>query len=380
MNTFCVHFNQDHCRSCQLIPLDYQLQIEQKEKTLTQALQGLSLPPLLPTIHSREQNFRNKVKLTVTGSLENPIIGLQGEEDLDQGREILDCPIHVQEINETLPVIKAFIQEAKLAPYQISLRKGELKSLIFFYSRHSKEMYLRFVCRSKEPVTRIQKYLPQLLEKIPALKCVSVNIQPIPHAILEGEEEIILSEQKSINHGYPAFEMQLGPRAFVQTNQEVAEKLYQTAAQWIQESNTNDFLELFCGQGAFSFFAAPIIKRGLGIEINPDAIKVAQQTAEKFHYQHLSFKSADAAKVDEEIRNFKPDLLLVNPPRKGLGKAVDLLVSSLPSTIIYSSCSYETLAEDLKQLQAYYDISKIQIFDMFPHTTHFETLVLLHKR
>ena len=96
----------------------------------------------------------------------------------------------------------------------------------------------------------------------------------------EGEEEIFITENKSITHKAGKVLFSLGPRAFVQTNQYVAEKLYSTAAEWVKQSGHKRFMELFCGQGAFSFFCAPFIENGLGIEINPAAVEVANLTAE----------------------------------------------------------------------------------------------------
>lgn len=366
--TFCAYFNQGTCTSCDLITMDYADQIVRKENMLTEALKDFKLPKLLPTERSALTNFRNKAKLVVTGTKDSPVIGL-----ID--RELMDCQLHVPVINELLHELPEFIKAASLDPYQISAKKGELKGIIVFYSETTKETYLRFIVRSKESIDRIKKHAGMLKH----VECLSVNIQPIAHAILEGEEEIFISEMKSIHHKIGHVNVSLGPRAFVQTNQRMAEKLYETAAEWVKESHSDKFMELFCGQGAFSFFCAPVIKEGLGIEINEDAVKVANQTAKDAKLLHLKFKSADAAHVEDEILKFDPDIMLVNPPRRGLASAVQLLIKQKPETIIYSSCNYETLASDLKILKDSYKIKRIKIFDMFAHTSHFETLVELSR-
>lgn len=363
-----------------MIAMDYNSQLTEKEKRLLHSLGDLKVPPLEETVRSQELHFRNKAKFVVTGTTEKPVIGLSGEETLDEGRELLDCSLHVQKINDALPFIEEFITTARLQPYQIALRTGELKGLILFYSQESDEMYLRFIMRSKESLDRIKKHQQILFERIPSLKCLSINIQPIPHAVLEGEEEIIVSEQKYIHHKTGSLVLNLGPRAFVQTNQTIATLLYQTASLWIKEKNCEKFMELFCGQGAFSFFAAPFIKEGMGVEINPEAVSIANETSRKYGYSHLQFLSADAGSVNELISKITPDVLLVNPPRRGLGSALGLVKDSNAETFIYSSCNNETLAHDLKLLSDKYEIKKIQIFDMFPHTSHFETLVELKKK
>lgn len=377
MKTFCSYFNQSVCTSCELLTLDYLDQIHLKERTLRNALSGITSIELLESIQSTPVNFRNKAKLVVTGTIEEPVLGLWGETNLDQGRELLECPLHIEAINKILPVLKEFITLSKLVPYQISEKKGELKGVILFHSESTNETYLRLVMRSKESIDRIKKNQDFLLKHFPNLKCLSVNIQPVAHAILEGDEEIFITSQTSINHKLGDVTFSLGPRAFVQTNQAVAGKLYQTAANWVEASDLDKFMELFCGQGAFSFFCAPYIRQGLGIEINPDAISEAKKTASKYNLSHLNFKSADAGQIKSEIKEFSPDIILVNPPRRGLAGACELLMENQPKKIIYSSCNYETLASDLKKLSGLYEVTKAQIFDMFPHTKHFETLVEL---
>lgn len=376
MQTFCGYYNQGICRSCDMITMDYNRQLQEKEKKLRTALDIT----LLPSVNSPEQHFRNKAKFVVTGTIIEPVIGLVGDETLDKGRELLDCSLHVEKINETLPHLKKFIQLANLVPYSIAERKGELKGIILFHSPSTGETYLRFVLRSKEPIDRIRKHKDFLLSVFPHIKCLSVNIQPVPHALLEGEEEIFITEKIHILHRAGHVELKLDPRAFVQTNQTVATKLYQTAAEWIKEQKPERFMELFCGQGAFSFFAAPSIKEGRGIEINADAVATANETAQRSKLTQLSFKSADAASVTKEVEAYQPDLMLVNPPRRGLGKAISIFETFRPETLIYSSCNHETLADDLRILSKDYEALKAQIFDMFPHTSHFETLVLLKKK
>ena len=373
MKNFCGYFNQGICRSCDLLPSEYPEQITRKEKLLKDSLARLGSFTLLPTQSSKIQGFRNKAKMTVSGTIENPIIGLVGE------REILSCPVHHEKINEVLSGLKNYITLCRLQPYSIEKRSGELKGLILFYSEDSNEMYLRFVLRSKESLDRIKKNAAELLNQHPFIKCISANIQPVPAAILEGPEEVILAGNDSITHNLGGIKLSLKPRAFVQTNQRVSHKLYETAAQWIKDLSPEKFSELYCGQGAFSFFAASFVKSALGIEINPDAVEMASTLAEARGENHLKFIAADAASVEMTLKNFSPDVVLVNPPRRGLGEALSLFKDAPYQTIIYSSCSWQTLTTDLEALPDY-KIEKAQIFDMFPHTNHFETLVLLVRK
>ncbi len=383
METFCPYFNARKCQSCEWIDQPYASQIHQKETHLRALLSPIfsGKSVLEPTLTSAPKAFRNRAKLSVTGTLSAPIIGLTGgADDLDAGQELLACPIHHPKLNTMIQAMPHFIREARLEPYRISERAGELKGLILYYSPESNEMYLRFILRSQECVARLTKFLPSIRAQFPELTCVTANIQPVPHAILEGELEIYLTEQKTIAHVIEGVALRLAPRAFVQTHFSAAEKLYRTAAEWISETGAKRMVELYCGQGAFSFVAASKLEKSLGIEINPEAVETARATAKTLGLSHLEFLAMDAQSVAREAIAFTPDLVLVNPPRKGLQKGVELVRTIHPRWFIYSSCSAESLAEDLKKLVTHYIPVRCQIFDFFPHTSHFETLILLKRR
>ncbi|RYZ71235.1 MAG: methyltransferase domain-containing protein [Proteobacteria bacterium] len=378
--TFCDYYNQSICRSCSELDVPYAEQMSLKEQRLRDALSAWGELPLLPTQSSPETAFRNRAKWSVSGSTSRPIIGLLGEDRLDQGREILNCPIHHPKLNELANALPKYIQKFNLIPYQISERLGELKGLIAYHSPESCELYLRFILRSQECVSRIRKLLRELQAEFPGLVCVSANIQPIPHALLEGDKEIFLTERKSIRHRLGDIELNLAPQAFVQTNAQVSRALYETAARFIAEIRPFRMLELFSGQGAFSFFAAASADRILGIEINADAVLSANETAQALGLKHLSFQSADAGQVQKLAEHFSPDLILVNPPRRGIGQAVQIIHSIKPRYWIYSSCSYLSLVQDLETFKSTYRLKHVQIFDLFPHTQHFEILVLLELK
>lgn len=380
MEKFCAYFDQKICKSCSLLKLNYNDQIDHKMQKLRHYFKN---DPILPPVVSPQKHFRNKVKLAVTGTLDHPVLGIWGKGDpsdlatLDQGVEILNCPVHVEKINQMLPIIIEFIKKAKLIPYQISNKKGELKGIIIFYSQSTKESYLRLVLRSKESIDRIRKYQNDLYQHIFHLQVLTCNIQPIAHALLEGEEEIFISKNKTLRHQLGSLNMSVGPRGFIQTNQFVAQKLYQTAASWIKESSQKHLVELFCGQGAFSLAAHSSITQAWGIEINKEAISIAQLSAKLNGIHHITFSALDAENLSLNLKSTQDKIFLVNPPRRGLGKSIDFLVHNLPPVIIYSSCHVKSLSQDLETLKKWYHLSKIQLFDMFPHTEHFETLVEL---
>jgi len=379
-STFCPYFNRSECTSCEWIGQDYLRQLERKEQRVRELLSSFPSFQLERSVQSPLQGFRNRAKMGVTGTVEHPVIGLLGVDKLDEGRELLSCPIHHDKLNQIIAAVPELIQSYNLIPYRIQERKGELKGIIAFYSPVANQAYLRFILRSKECVARIKKLVPALQKQFPEVICITANIQPIPHAVQEGFEEIFLTEVRTIDLDLGSIRLMLAPQAFVQTNISVAVQLYETAALWIQEARPRKVLELFCGQGAFSLVAAARNPaKFLGIEINPEAVRTANETAQNLGLSQVQFKTSDATQVAEALESFQPDLVLVNPPRRGLAEGTQMLKQALPPYLIYSSCSIETLAFDLKILAGIYTLKKVQLFDMFPHTQHFETLVWLQR-
>ncbi|MBD3822782.1 MAG: methyltransferase domain-containing protein [Thiotrichales bacterium] len=274
------------------------------------------------------------------------------------------------------------IQQLKLMPYDVIKRQGELKYVIVSMDEHTKALMCRFVLRSTQAIAKIQQYLPTLIEALPNLEVVSVNIQPLPAAIVEGEQEILLTKQKVLTHWLNGLPLYCHPRSFFQTNSQVAAQLYAQAQAWIVDSQPSQLWDLFCGVGGFALHAAQVMQGGqvTGIEINADAIESAQRSAQHLGLSdRLQFRALTADDFAHTATD-AADCIIVNPPRRGIGAVLcQFLNESSASMLIYSSCNPESLAEDLKRLHQFKPI-QARVFDMFPHTQHAEVLVLLVRR
>src|SRR5690606_36359050 len=142
----------------------------------------------LPALTGPDEGFRNKAKMVVTGTWQEPVLGILGSGG--QGVDLRGCGLHEPVVREALPVLAAFVTRARVDPYDLATRRGELKHLLVTGSPDG-ELMVRLVLRSQEPVTRLRKHLPWLLTELPHLRVVSVNLQPEHKAVLEGEREIV---------------------------------------------------------------------------------------------------------------------------------------------------------------------------------------------
>lgn len=381
----CPHFEQQNCRSCHWLKQPYDQQLREKTAHLKGLLADLDCSPLqwLPPFASAEQGFRNKAKMVVSGAVERPILGILNEQN--QPVDLTDCGLYPPHFTKIFPILKDFIGRAGLVPYNIAKQKGELKYILLTESRFNGQLMLRFVLRSENKIPLIQRELAGLQAKLPQLKVITANIQPQHAAILEGEKEIFLTEQQVLEERFNQIPLFIRPQGFFQTNPQVAEGLYRTAQQWIADLPIQKLWDLFCGVGGFGLHCATALAEKnpdvelIGIEISPSAIYSATLSAEKCGLKKVRFQSLDAANFALSEAE-KPDLVIVNPPRRGIGSALtDFLNKMQPQFILYSSCNALTMAKDLAELDNY-ALQKIQLFDMFPHTAHYEVLVLLVKK
>ncbi|EKO3495907.1 23S rRNA (uracil(747)-C(5))-methyltransferase RlmC [Vibrio fluvialis] len=374
----CEFFEQQRCTSCTHCATPYVSQVEIKDTHLKDLLADLAPQQWLPPMLSKETAFRNKAKMVVLGAAHAPILGIESQLD-GEALSLTQCPLYPAPTQALLEYLQQWIRIAGIPPYNKAKKKGELKFILLTRSEHTGQFMLRFVSRSKDVLPRIERSLPALLEACPAIEVVSVNIQPVHMARLEGDEEIFLTDTQVLMEQFNDVPMVIRPKSFFQTNPQVAASLYATARQWVRELDPAHMWDLFCGVGGFALHCASPSTAVTGIEIEPEAIASAKRSASAMGIDNLSFAALDSAQFSLG-QDAAPDLVLVNPPRRGLGQALTKqLVMLAPKHIIYSSCNPLTMKSDMEQLSDYRSV-KLQWFDMFPHTDHAEVLVLLERK
>lgn len=369
----CQSFDAGLCRSCQFLPVPYAEQLQRKQ----QALSSLPIAPdcWLPPVASEISGFRNKAKMVVLGTGDEPVLGIS---HASGAVDLTGCALYPADFQQAFAHIKGFIQHVGMQPYQLSTRKGELKYILLSRPDATGGWMLRFVLRSQHHVAALRKHLPSLQARWPELLVCSANIQPEHKAVLEGELEIILSQQHRLRVELNDVPLYLSVQSFFQTNSRVAAALYQTAREWTAELPVSRIWDLFCGVGGFALHVATAQRQVTGIEISPQAIEAATQSAQDLGVR-IDFRALDATAFSLSQQQ-SPELLIVNPPRRGLGEPLCAQILTLqPDYLLYSSCNPVTLQADLARLANYQPL-KAQLFDMFAHTEHAEVLVLLQRR
>ena len=372
----CALYDADRCRSCQWLEKPYSQQLSDKQSRLTALLAQQPVAQWLPPVTSAQQAFRNKAKMVVSGSVERPVLGMVQRDG--SAVDLCDCPLYPSSFAPVFAALKPFIARAGLTPYNVARRRGELKFLLLTESTQG-GMMLRFVLRSREKLEQLRAALPWLQRQLPQLEVISANIQPVHMAILEGDEEIALTPSQSLAESFNDVPLWIRPQSFFQTNPQVAAALYAAARDWVGELTISSMWDLFCGVGGFGLHCATPQMQLTGIEISAEAIACAQRSAAMLGLENVSFAALDSTAFATG-RDKVPDLVLVNPPRRGIGEALCAYLSRMaPDYLLYSSCNPESMAQDLARLPDY-RVERVQLFDMFPHTAHFEVLSLLVRQ
>ena len=417
----CQLHDASLCRSCPNLDLPLAQQLQLKQSAVQATLAGqVEARAWLEPFASAPSQFRNKAKLAVSGTTHAPVLGLVDR--FDNGTDLTSCPLHVNEIKAALPPLTRAITRMGLQPYSIVKRHGELKHVLVTASANG-QLMVRFVLRSTAQLPAIRKGAPRLQSELPGLRVLSVNIQPRPAAILEGEREIILSQDSTldmplylpklgadgvvVNNKKSVLPLVLPPQSFFQTNSDVAAGLYAQARAWARDyaggqagvltgepgaggahpdatQSSQSIWDLYCGVGGFALALAQPGAQVLGVEVSAPAIDGARAAAARLGLTspQVRFEAGDASVLDASGQVYghdKPDLLVVNPPRRGIGELAASIEGSGIKRVLYSSCNPASLAKDLEVMSSY-RVRRARLFDMFPYTNHAEVLVeLIHN-
>ena len=414
----CQLHDASLCRSCPNLDLSLAQQLQLKQSAVQATLAGqVETAAWLEPFASAPSQFRNKAKLAVSGTTHAPVLGLVDR--FDNGTDLTSCPLHVNEIKAALAPLTRAITRMGLQPYSIVKRRGELKHVLITASANG-QLMVRFVLRSTAQLPAIRKGAPRLQSELPGLRVLSVNIQPRPAAILEGEREIILSQDSTldmplylpeldadgvvVNNKKSVLPLVLPPQSFFQTNSDVAAGLYAQARAWARDyaggqagaltgepgagrahsdatQSSQSIWDLYCGVGGFALALAQPGAQVLGVEVSAPAIDGARAAAAQLGLTspQVRFEAGDASVLDASGQVYghdKPDLLVVNPPRRGIGELAASIEDSGIQRVLYSSCNPASLAKDLEVMSSY-RVRRARLFDMFPHTNHAEVLVEL---
>ena len=382
VNAVCEHHNL--CGGCQTLTLRYDVQLAFKEKQVKDALKRIGkidteVKPVLGM--ENPLRYRNKAQFPVGYSHENLSIGFY-QRGTHEIVDMEDCSIQHPFNKEVIRVLKSYAEESNVSIYDEKTGKGLLRHLVTKIGFQSGEQMIILVInghRLPEEALLIHK----MTQEFPKLKSLVLNKNQRKTNVIMGPENRILHGQDHIVDTLCGLEFQISPHAFFQVNPVQTEVLYNQVLQLADLQGHETVFDVYCGIGTISLLLARKAGNVIGIENVEAAVQDARINAKRNSITNLEFHAANAEAIMPELasRNHMPEIIVVDPPRKGCDeKVLEAMASLNPSKIIYVSCNPATLARDLNYLESKgYQTMTVQPVDLFANTIHVESIALVMK-
>lgn len=372
------------CGGCCYQHLTYEEELRAKERKVADALQRIGgLEGVLQGITGAEEitRYRNKAQFPVGQGEDGPYTGFfrPRSHDIVPAK---DCQITSQTANQIAQIVCDWMRDHGIPAYQETARTGLIRHIYVRTGASSGEAHLCLVAaRSKLPEK--DDLIARLTAAVPSLVGIVLNVNKRTDNVILGERTLPLWGEAELEDVLCGHVFRLSPHAFYQVNHAQTERLYACALDYAGLTGRETVIDLYCGAGTITLTLADRAARVIGVEIVPEAVENARENAARNGIENVEFLCADAGQAAMMLadRGERPDVLTVDPPRKGLSpEAIDAILQMQPARVVYVSCDPATLARDCKLLCAGgYQAERAQAFDLFPRTHHVETVVLLSK-
>ena len=327
-------------------------------------------------------HYRNKVQAAFALDRHSNIISGVYQSSSHKIVPVTVCMTEDEKADEIIGTIRRLLKNFKLRPYNEDTGRGFLRHVLVKRGFKSGQIMVVLVTGTRD-FPKKKDFVATLLKIHPEITTVVQNVNNQKTSMVLGNRSEVLFGDGYITEQLGDFSFRISPKAFYQINPIQTEVLYNTTLEFAGLTGNETVIDAYCGTGTIGIFASPKAKKVLGVELNPDAVKDARVNAKLNSAENTEFYNADAGEflADTAASNEKYDVVIMDPPRSGSTvKFLKSVVKLAPKTVVYVSCNPETLARDLMFLvRNGYKVKKIQPVDMFPHTNHVETVVLLSK-
>ena len=374
----------DKCGGCQWQHIEIDYQREAKQQQVIQAFQrigGFADVEILPILHADHAlNYRNKSTYPLGRSSTGQVQAGYYRQGSHKLINLNQCPVQDERLHPLLREVKQDIQEQGWSIYNETNHQGKLRHLSLRIGQNTGEMLLTLISTDRN-LAGIEEQAQLWLDKYPGLVGVCLNLnRDRTNAILGKTTQTILGKPY-LREIFAGVELHIAADTFFQVNTSAAELLLQTIIQQLKLKGSETIIDAYCGIGTFSLPLAQRVQQVVGIELNHNSVRQAQSNAALNQINNAIFWTGKVKDCLQQIE-FQPDILLLDPPRKGCDPQVlETILKLKPERIVYVSCKPATLARDVQMLCASgaYQLSQIQPADFFPQTTHVECCALLNK-
>jgi 23S rRNA (uracil1939-C5)-methyltransferase len=377
----------DKCGGCQWQPVAYPAQLAAKQQQVVDALERIghfTHIPINPIMGADTPlGYRNKVTYPLGLSTEGQVKAGYFRKGTHQIVNLNQCPVQDDRLDPLLAEIKQDIQARGWTIYDETTQVGALRHLALRVGRRTGQLLITLVSTTWE-LPELTEQCTEWKERYPKLAGVCVNVNPDPGNAIWGPETRFVLGEPYLEERFANLTLHIYPTTFFQVHTEQAEQLLKVILDELQLRGDEIVVDAYCGIGTLTLPLAQRAEFCLGLEVQPEAVEIAIENARINRIQNVRFKAGTVAKllpdVSTSLRGKTPDIVVLDPPRKGCGdRVLDALITLKPRRIAYMSCNPATLARDLKQLcgEGGYQLQRVQPADFFPQTAHVECVAFL---
>ncbi len=371
------------CGGCVYRHISYNAECDIKHQRVADCLSrigGVDIMPQ-PTEFGFDNHYRNKAQYPVSADDNGIHIGFYA----NHSHRIIDCrscALQPKAFADIVKTVEQFIIQNNISVYNESTKKGLVRHIYIRRGAVTGEIMVCIVINGKS-LPKSEKLTQMLCASVKGLKTVVLNINTADTNVILSTKCINIYGDGYISDILCGVKVRLSALSFYQVNHNMAERLYKKAAEFAGGGKT--LVDLYCGAGTISLSMANLFENIVGVEIIPEAVEDAKFNAKENGISNARFLCADAYEAAKQLddEGLRPDVVIVDPPRKGLeaGLPRHIALNMAPERVVYVSCDPATLARDVKEFEENgYKLVEAVPFDLFPRTAHVETVVLLSKK
>lgn len=366
--------------------MTYESQLKFKQQQVENVFQRIAKMPEVKILPIKGMDnplaYRNKAQIPVRRLAGNLQTGFFRKNSHDLV-PLEDFYIQEKAIDEAIIIVREVMEKYGVKAYNERENTGNLRHIIVRRGHYSKDMMVVLVTRTPK-LFNYEKMVLEIHAALPAVVSIVQNINPDATNVILGPSNKTLFGQNYLTDTLLGKTYRISAQSFYQVNTVQAEVLYQTAIEMADLKKTDTVIDAYCGIGTIGLSIADHVAHVYGMEVNPDAIADAKINAQLNEVENIKFEVGKAEYVmpDWIKKGIAADVLIVDPPRKGLAESfIDAAVEMNPKKIVYVSCSPASLARDCKLFAEHgYEVQQAQPVDMFPQTPHVEVVAELVKK
>ena len=373
------------CGGCAFCHINYEAEAKIKADYVADCLHRIGgvYPEIEPIIACEKPfRYRNKAQYPVQKDGGEIKAGFFGP----HSHRVINCPdclLQPEEFESILRAVCGYMQRHSVSTYDEENHKGLFRHIYIRKGTKTGEIMVCPVVNGKA-LPDENDFVKTVLASCDGIKSIVLNSNTEKTNVILGKNCRTLWGQDYITDILCDLKFKISPLSFYQVNRDQAERLYKKAAEYAQLKGDETLLDLYCGTGTIGLSMAQKVKKVIGVEIVEQAIADAKINARENGITNAEFYCADASKAAEKFKTdgIKPDVVILDPPRKGCaGDVIDCVAQMSPERVVYISCDPATLARDCKIFASLgYEAIKATPVDLFARTGHCETVALIVRR